>query len=199
MKIFIKLPSGETISLEVENTISASDVKRKILEYNFLFDEQGEQTTSLKKGGRGGGKEESHNNNQRNQSPDQEEKTLNFGESSKKRKFSAEFSEYYLQFEGRQLFENNTLQDFGINSNSTLILLPQQLSYKNPRLKCAFGDCLKKPILIIGNCKFCSNKYCAQHRLPESHSCSNMTDCRQQSFDRNKAKLLKEKCVAAKV
>ncbi|EGF83845.1 hypothetical protein BATDEDRAFT_85577 [Batrachochytrium dendrobatidis JAM81] len=44
-----------------------------------------------------------------------------------------------------------------------------------------------------------TNKFCAKHRLPEAHACSNMEHCRQSSHERLAGKLLKERTVAAKV
>jgi predicted nucleic acid binding AN1-type Zn finger protein len=38
-----------------------------------------------------------------------------------------------------------------------------------------------------------------QHRLPEHHNCNNLEDCRQQAFERNKAKLESERTVASKM
>lgn len=44
-----------------------------------------------------------------------------------------------------------------------------------------------------------ANLYLSQHRLPEHHSCANLESCRQQAFEKNKAKLESERTVANKM
>ena len=38
-----------------------------------------------------------------------------------------------------------------------------------------------------------------QHRMPEHHECQNLESCRQQAFEKNKAKLESERTVASKM
>jgi predicted nucleic acid binding AN1-type Zn finger protein len=45
-----------------------------------------------------------------------------------------------------------------------------------PNCKCI--DCKHKISKIIGHCKYCDAYFCAQHRLPETHSCVKLTDMR---------------------
>lgn len=65
--------------------------------------------------------------------------------------------------------------------------------------KCAFAGCSKRSVVIIGDCKFCLEKFCSSHRLVEDHLCSATASCKQASFDKNASKLLREKCVAQKL
>jgi len=65
--------------------------------------------------------------------------------------------------------------------------------------KCAFPGCIKRSVVIIGDCKFCNEKFCSSHRLVEDHLCPATASCRQASFDKNANKLLSEKCVAQKL
>ncbi len=38
-----------------------------------------------------------------------------------------------------------------------------------------------------------------QHRMPEHHECQNLESCKQQAFEKNKAKLESERTVASKM
>lgn len=64
---------------------------------------------------------------------------------------------------------------------------------------CSLDDCKKKAALIVGDCKYCKKSFCSGHRLPETHLCHGLDDCRKEHFDKNKLKLESEKCVSVKV
>lgn len=66
-------------------------------------------------------------------------------------------------------------------------------------MKCNLDECNKKTATIVGHCKFCNNFYCLNHRLVESHLCSNMQSCRIQALNKNTNSLLKNKCVSTKI
>lgn len=64
---------------------------------------------------------------------------------------------------------------------------------------CDFESCTERAILIVGDCRYCSLKFCGQHRLPEDHLCVNMEQCRSEKFKQNEDKVMREKCVARKI
>ncbi|KAF9532283.1 hypothetical protein CPB83DRAFT_759562 [Crepidotus variabilis] len=61
------------------------------------------------------------------------------------------------------------------------------------------AQCNSAALRIVGECAHCRAAFCSSHRLPEHHDCSNLEDCRQQAFDRNKSKLESERTVASKM
>ena len=65
--------------------------------------------------------------------------------------------------------------------------------------KCYYDKCTRPICLIIGHCKYCDKYYCNNHRLPEEHKCTNIGDCRNKAFIRNKDKLISEKVIKSKV
>ena len=54
---------------------------------------------------------------------------------------------------------------------------------------CAANGCGKRPAPIIGDCVYCNSKFCAQHRLPETHECSKLKECRQTAKTENAERL----------
>ncbi|KAH8106743.1 hypothetical protein BXZ70DRAFT_914904 [Cristinia sonorae] len=59
--------------------------------------------------------------------------------------------------------------------------------------------CNSAVLRLVGQCPHCRAEFCAQHRMPEHHSCQNLESCRQQAFEKNKAKLESERTVASKM
>jgi hypothetical protein len=59
--------------------------------------------------------------------------------------------------------------------------------------------CYKRAAPIIGDCSFCQSKFCAMHRLPESHMCACMNQCKQQQYETNRDTLMRNKCVASQI
>lgn len=63
-------------------------------------------------------------------------------------------------------------------------------------IKCFCG---KKYAYIIGDCKYCNQKFCLIHRLPESHNCQNLQECCSIAKKNNEIKLMNEKCTPNKL
>jgi predicted nucleic acid binding AN1-type Zn finger protein len=47
----------------------------------------------------------------------------------------------------------------------------QEKTQKVLKNRCCAADCIRKLMLTDGECR-CKQRYCGQHRLPETHSCS---------------------------
>ncbi|KAH3766007.1 ubiquitinfusion protein [Pelomyxa schiedti] len=69
----------------------------------------------------------------------------------------------------------------------------------NIKGKCTIPECKKRAVLLVGDCKYCSGHFCPEHRLPEDHTCTGMDTCRAVHFNKNKDKLMSEKCVSSQV
>ena len=70
---------------------------------------------------------------------------------------------------------------------------------KKKKTFCKFDSCNGRYVPLIGDCSYCELKYCEIHRLPEDHHCDKINDCKKESFNQNKAKLLSEKTVSKKI
>jgi len=64
---------------------------------------------------------------------------------------------------------------------------------------CPMENCNNKIHELLGNCKWCSNCYCTEHRIPEAHFCVKIQDCRQNSFNKNALDVGAMKCIAPKL
>ena len=78
-----------------------------------------------------------------------------------------------------KLIENTT--------NSTTKPIPGAM--RRSKTKCGNDGCVHKPAPIVGDCTYCGFKFCAQHRLPETHKCVNMKQCCQTAKSENTDRL----------
>ncbi|KAI9139786.1 hypothetical protein BKA69DRAFT_1030132 [Paraphysoderma sedebokerense] len=92
--------------------------------------------------------------------------------------------------------DSSVLKDSNESLNSGTPTTP---SGKKASKYCSMNDCKGLVAKVIGDCRFCQQRFCSKHRLPESHQCENLDHCRKASFDKNAGKLLNEKCVASRV
>ena len=82
-----------------------------------------------------------------------------------------------------------------INNNNSV----EKKKKKKKVPRCALDGCNKPQSIIVGNCKWCNLHFCNTHRLPESHCCIQLNDCKNSAFNINQNKLEKEKITCRKV
>ena len=114
-------------------------------------------------------------------------------------------SDLRLVFAGKHLEPAATLSDLHLQPESTLHLALPLRGGMAPKLpKCDFKKddpqhkCKEKIQPIVGECGFCSGKYCSTHRWLESHNCTGLEDCKKESHERNADKLNSERTMAIK-
>ncbi|BGP23272.1 AN1-type zinc finger protein [Rhodotorula toruloides] len=98
-----------------------------------------------------------------------------------------------LVFGSSQLVAGRTLASYGIASGNT-VGLALRLRGGAPKKRCGFmlsatDRCSQAAVRIVGDCQLCSASFCSRHRLAEDHSCPKLSTCREEAFERNKARL----------
>lgn len=61
------------------------------------------------------------------------------------------------------------------------------------QLKC------NKKAKSYAKCNYCTKLFCMKHRLPESHNCLELVNCKRKAFEENKRIMKKQKCIASKL
>jgi predicted nucleic acid binding AN1-type Zn finger protein len=75
------------------------------------------------------------------------------------------------------------------NTNTTIVIETKPIPVARSKTKCGNDGCGHKPAPIVGDCTYCGFKFCAQHRLPETHKCVNMKVCYQTAKTENTNRL----------
>lgn len=111
--------------------------------------------------------------------------------------------------ERKTLYQLGIHDDVFISMEGTMVIIIHQHQQQKPppplqqlkkkKNRCAFIHCSDKVCKVIGDCRYCQSSYCARHRLPEAHTCHNLTGCKRVAHERNSVKLLEERCVANKI
>ncbi len=63
---------------------------------------------------------------------------------------------------------------------------------KKSKTQCTLPGCKQPFAKIIGVCKFCPQKLCLLHRLPEQHACASMHLIKKIAHSANEFKLLRD-------
>lgn len=66
---------------------------------------------------------------------------------------------------------------------------------KSNKPRCNKEGCKAAAQPIVGDCGFCTKRFCGKHRMLEAHNCAGLADARQADKDRNAAKLEHERTV----
>ena len=97
-----------------------------------------------------------------------------------------------------KLFIYNDMDGKSLCNNADY-LQSERDTYYYKVLASACNQCLKKPVLVIGDCNYCKLKYCGIHRLPEAHNCVRISDCKRQHHEKNTKNLIENKIHTSKV
>ncbi|KIM29071.1 hypothetical protein M408DRAFT_329087 [Serendipita vermifera MAFF 305830] len=65
--------------------------------------------------------------------------------------------------------------------------------------RCQANNCRNAAVRVVGDCNHCQSSFCGNHRLPETHDCGKLKECRQQAFELNRAKLESQTAIAPKL
>lgn len=64
---------------------------------------------------------------------------------------------------------------------------------------CDLKECKLKRCRISGECRFCTFSFCATHKMPEEHSCTNLNQCKQEANQKNATQLENGKVQRSKI
>ncbi|BGP54272.1 hypothetical protein JCM8202_000706 [Rhodotorula sphaerocarpa] len=111
--------------------------------------------------------------------------------------------EQRLVYGSSQLVAGRSLSEYGLVDGAT-VGLALRLRGGAPKKRCGFmlnptDRCSQAAVRIVGDCQLCSSSFCSRHRLAEDHSCPKLSSCREQAYERNKARLEGEATTSEKL
>lgn len=108
---------------------------------------------------------------------------------------------YKIVYSGKKLEDEKTLTEVSISDNATVYLMSCVTARRrsNTKRKCSASRCTSQPLRMVGDCQYCSGKFCSKHRLLENHNCIGLQRCKEQYHERNALKLESEQTAASKV
>lgn len=108
---------------------------------------------------------------------------------------------YKIVYSGKKLEDGMSLSEAGIPDNATVYLMSCSTTRRrsNTKRKCSAARCNSQPLRMVGDCQYCSGKFCSKHRLLENHNCIGLQRCKEQYHERNALKLESEQTAASKV
>ncbi|KAJ3385801.1 hypothetical protein HDU92_002853 [Lobulomyces angularis] len=97
---------------------------------------------------------------------------------------------------------NNLVAEASTTMAAATTIISKSTTSSTPKksiTRCAQISCNDRAVKIIGDCRYCSKKFCGKHRLPEVHICEGLIKCKQESISKLSDKLQSERIQSSKI